>query len=85
MRDVKDKYTATRVHLLSAFRHAKDPIDKRERSELPQKQTYQCLCAGGGAGRPKACCAVFWAEKIGSYVGAPALQASGIPSVAALF
>ena len=33
-RDVKDKYT--RVHLLSAFLRAKDPIDKRERSEFPQ-------------------------------------------------
>ena len=28
VRDVKDKYTATRVHLLSAFLRAKDPIDK---------------------------------------------------------
>ena len=36
MRDVKDKYTATRVHLLSAFLRAKDPIDKRQRSEFPQ-------------------------------------------------
>ena len=36
MRDVKDKYTATRVHLLSAFLRAKDPIDKRRRSEFPQ-------------------------------------------------
>jgi len=34
MRDVKDKYT--RVHLLSAFLRARDPIDKRERSETPQ-------------------------------------------------
>ena len=34
MRDVKDKYT--RVHLLSAFLRAKDPIDKRQRSELSQ-------------------------------------------------
>ena len=32
----KDKYTATRVHLLSAFLRAKGPIDKRERSEFPQ-------------------------------------------------
>jgi len=40
MRDVKDRYT--RVHLLSAFLRAKDPIDKRERSEFPQYQTYQC-------------------------------------------
>ena len=36
LRDVKDKYTATRVHLLSAFLRAKDPIDKRQRSEFPQ-------------------------------------------------
>jgi len=36
MRDVKDTYTATRVHLLSAFLRAKDPIDKRQRSEFPQ-------------------------------------------------
>jgi len=36
MRDVEDKYTATRVHLLSAFLRAKDPIDKRQRSEFPQ-------------------------------------------------
>jgi len=35
MRDVKDKYT--RVHLLSAFLRAKDPIDKRERSEFLRK------------------------------------------------
>ena len=34
MRDVKDKYT--RVHLLSAFLRAKDPMDKRERSEFPK-------------------------------------------------
>ena len=34
MRDVKDQYT--RVHLLSAFLRAKDPIDKRERSEFSQ-------------------------------------------------
>ena len=34
MRDVKDEYT--RVHLLSAFLRAKDPIDKRERSEFSQ-------------------------------------------------
>ena len=33
------------------------------------------LCAGGGAGRPKACCAIFWAEKLRSSVGAPACQA----------
>ena len=41
MREVKDKYT--RVHLLSAFLHAKDPIDKRERSELPQELCVICL------------------------------------------
>jgi len=34
MRDVKGKHT--RVHPLSAFLRAKDPIDKRERSEFPQ-------------------------------------------------
>jgi len=30
--------------------------DVRERSESPQYQTYQRLCAGGSAGRPKAYC-----------------------------
>ena len=34
MRDVKGKHT--RVLVLSAFLRAKDPIDKRERSEFPQ-------------------------------------------------
>jgi len=38
MRDVKEKYTATRVHLLSAFLRAKDPIDKRERNEFPSNR-----------------------------------------------
>jgi len=34
IRDVKEEHT--RVHLLSAFLRAKDPIDKRERSEFPR-------------------------------------------------
>ena len=40
MRDVKKKST----HLCTFFRPSyvqKDPIDKRERSEFPQQQTYQ--------------------------------------------
>ena len=41
MRDVK-KGKHTRVHPLSALLRAKDPIDKRERSEFPQSETYQC-------------------------------------------
>ena len=36
MRDVKGKHI--RVHLLSAFLRAKDPIDNRERSAFPQSQ-----------------------------------------------
>ena len=59
MRDVKDEYT--RVHLLPAFLRAKDPIDKRERSEFPQQQTYQCYVRVVVLGVLKR--AVFWAEQ----------------------
>ena len=36
----------TLVLVLSACLRAKDPIDKRERSEFPQQQTYQCFMCG---------------------------------------
>jgi len=57
VRDVKGKHT--RVHLLSAFLRAKDPIDKRERSEFPQQQTYQCYVRVVVLGVLRR--AVFWA------------------------
>ena len=41
----------------------------------PSNRRISALCAGGGAGRPKACCPL--GRKTGSSVGAPALQASG--------
>ena len=41
MRDVQGKHT--RVHLLSAFLRAKDPIDKRERSEY-WYCVWICVC-----------------------------------------
>ena len=50
-----------RVHLLSAFLRAKDPMDRRERSEFSQSQTYQCLCAGVPRVRPNTPCAFSWA------------------------
>ena len=47
--------------LLSAFLRAKHPIGKRERSDFPQSQTYQCYVRVVVLGVLKR--AVFWAEQ----------------------
>jgi len=56
-RDVKEEHT--RVLVLSAFLRAKDPIDKRERSEFLQKrfQRYARVVVLGVLRRT-----VFWAK-----------------------
>jgi len=57
MRDVKEERTLSLV--LSAFLRAKDPIDKRERSELPSNRrisAYVRVVVLGVLRR-----AVFWA------------------------
>jgi len=42
MRDVKEEHTLLLV--LSAFLRAKDPIDKRERSEFPSNRRIEGWC-----------------------------------------
>ena len=65
------------VHFLSAFLRGAQPRGLTNESEVssPSNRRHQCLCAGGGAGRPKAYCLL--GRKIGSSAGASALHASG--------
>ena len=73
MRDGKEEHT--RVHLLSAFLRAKDPNDKRERSEFPSNRRISACVRVVVLGVLRR--AVFWALKRGSFVGAFAHQACG--------
>jgi len=70
MRDVQDEYTPLVCTFFRPSCVQKTRLTNESEVSSPSNRRYQCLCAGGGAGRPKAC------RLLGRTVGFPEVYKS---------